>query len=116
MAKIEDLKIEATALGLEYPAKIIKAELEKLIADKKAEAPENVESNEDGIEGAMNEATQPTIENEQNDEQIIDENETKAIELEIVDDEPKINNDGHIAGATLTEAELSAYMAKQKAK
>ena len=103
MATIEDLKIEATELEIEYPAKIIKADLEELIADKKAETPETVEPIADTIEDAKNEAPEEPKDDEQP-------------EAKVEDEKPKLNKDGLEAGKQLTEAELAEYMAKQRAK
>lgn len=111
MATLDQLKQEATELGLEFPSKIVKADLEALIAEKRAEgtAPENVESTETD-EGAKDEATQTLEENEQNEEQ------GEETEDESTDDEPKVNKDGFIAGKELTPKEFAEFMAKQRAK
>jgi len=107
MAKLDDLKQQATDLGISFTTKATIAELEQAIAEKVNE----VNTSTDAETTAPTETTEVT---ETTEPEVTET--TEVIEPEVIDDKPKLNNDGLVAGKMLTDEEYRAYIAKQKTK
>lgn len=137
MARLDDLKAEATELGIEFKSKATIADLEALIADKKAEGNVTDQEGAERLEALKAKATdlkidfEDDVKAEELEEFIKDveamrakaneEAEAKAkaeaeAKAKAEAEAPKINKDGFEVGKELSPQEYAKYMAEQKKK